>query len=184
MRIFLERLEPAERLLVFGAGHVGRAVCAAAGRLGFEVTVVDAREALALPGALPGAAAVRCEDPVLAVARLRPDAATYCLVATHAHALDEAVVGALLATPARFVGMVGSRRKRERFLLQLRGRGVAEADLARLRTPVGLDLGAVTPEEIAVSIAAELVAVRRGAVQAPAASPPQAPRPAAGGDAA
>lgn len=180
MRVFLERLDPPERLLVFGAGHLGRAVCAAAGRLGFEVTVVDAREAWADPGGVPGAAAVCREDPVAAVARLRPDAGTFCVVATHAHEVDEGVVRALLGTPARFVGMVGSRRKRDRFLLQLRGQGVAEADLARLRTPVGLAVGAVTPDEIAVSIAAELVAVRRGVAQ-PAAVLAPAPGLAAGG---
>ncbi len=162
MRIFLERIEPAARLLLFGAGHVGRAICEAAGRVGFEVTVVDEREAWTGPGQLPSAARVLCDEPAAAVAALAPDAATACLVATHAHDVDQATVKALLGTPAGFVGMIGSRRKRERFLLRLRAQGLSEPQLARLRTPLGLDIGAVTPEEIAVSVVAELVAVRRG----------------------
>lgn len=162
MRIFLERIEPAARLLLFGAGHVGRAICAAASRAGFEVTVVDEREAWTAPGQLPSARRVLCEEPAAAVAELRPDAATACVVATHAHAIDQATVKALLATPAAFVGMIGSRRKRDRFLQRLSAQGASPAQLARLRTPLGLDIGAVTPEEIAVSVVAELVAVRRG----------------------
>jgi xanthine dehydrogenase accessory factor len=126
MKVFLERLEPAERLLLFGAGHLGRALCAVAAGLGFEVTVVDGREAWASPSRFPGAA-------------------TSCVVATHTHQEDETVVRALLATPARFVGMVGSARKRDAILGRLRQAGVGEADLGRLRTPVGLAIGAVTP---------------------------------------
>jgi len=164
MKVFLERIEPAARLLLFGAGHVGAAICEAAARAGFEVTVVDERDEFTAAGRLPAARRVVCDEPAAAVAGLAPDAATACVVATHSHAVDQATVRALLATPAGFVGMIGSRRKREKFLLRLRAQGLGEGQLARLRTPVGLDIGAVTPEEIAVSVVAELVAVRRGRV--------------------
>lgn len=164
MKVFLERIEPAARLLLFGAGHVGGAICEAAARAGFEVTVVDEREAWADAGRLPSARAVLCDEPAAAVAELAPDLATACVVATHSHAVDQATVKALLATPAGLVGMIGSRRKRDKFLMRLRAQGVGEEQLARLRTPLGLDIGAVTPEEIAVSVVAELVGVRRGAL--------------------
>jgi xanthine dehydrogenase accessory factor len=162
MTIFLERIEPAARLLLFGAGHLGRAICEAAALAGFEVTVVDEREAWTAPEQLPSATRILCEEPAAAVALLAPDAATACVVATHAHPVDQATVKALLATPAGFVGMIGSHRKREKFLMRLRAQLVPEEQLRRLRTPVGLDIGAVTPAEIAVSVVAELVAVRRG----------------------
>jgi xanthine dehydrogenase accessory factor len=164
MRVFLERVLGPERLVVFGAGHIGRALCEAAAAVGFEVTVVDEREAWATAGRFPAALRVLCEEPEAALPQLGIDAATYCVVATHSHPLDQAIVTALLATPARLVGMVGSRTKRAKFLMRLRARGMAEETLARLRTPLGLEIGAVTPEEIAVSILAELVGVRRGAV--------------------
>jgi xanthine dehydrogenase accessory factor len=106
------------------------------------------------------------EEPEVALPELVVDPATYCVVVTHSHPLDQALVKALLPLPARFIGMVGSRTKRNKFLMRLRAQGVAEAALARIRTPLGVDIGAVTPEEIAVSILAELVAVRRGALDA------------------
>jgi xanthine dehydrogenase accessory factor len=157
MRVFLERVLGPERLVVFGAGHIGRALCEAAAAVGFEVTVVDEREAWATAGRFPAALRVLCEEPEAALPQLGIDSATYCVVATHSHPLDQAIVTALLA-------MVGSRTKRAKFLMRLRARGMAEETLARLRTPLGLEIGAVTPEEIAVSILAELVGVRRGVV--------------------
>jgi len=163
MRVFLEKVLGPERLVIFGGGHIGRALCAAAAAAGYAVTVVDERETWAAPARFPAAERVLCEEPEAALPQLGIDAATYCVVATHSHPLDQAVVTALLATPARFVGMVGSRTKRAKFLMRLRERGLAEATLARLRTPLGVEIGAVTPEEIAVSILAELVGVRRGA---------------------
>jgi xanthine dehydrogenase accessory factor len=162
MKVFLERIEPAARLLVFGAGHVGAAICEAAARAGFEVTVVDEREEWADAGRLASARTVLCGEPAAMVPELAPDPATACVVATHSHAVDQATVKALLGTPAGFVGMIGSRRKRDKFHMRLRAQGIGEQQLARLRTPLGLDIGAVTPEEIAVSVVAELVAVRRG----------------------
>jgi xanthine dehydrogenase accessory factor len=163
MRVFLEKVLGPERLVIFGGGHIGRALCAAAAAAGFAVTVVDERETWAAPERFPAAERAVCDDPEAALPQLGIDAATYCVVATHSHPLDQAVVTALLATPARFVGMVGSRTKRAKFLMRLRERGFGEEVLARLRTPLGVEIGAVTPEEIAVSILAELVGERRGA---------------------
>jgi xanthine dehydrogenase accessory factor len=162
MRVFFERILGSERLVIFGAGHVGRALCSVAAAAGFAVTVVDEREALAIPERFPGAQEVICEDPEVVLPELVYDPATYCVVVTHDHPLDEKIVKALCSRPVRFLGLVGSRAKRNKFLMRLRAQGVTEEALARLRSPVGFDIGAVTPEEIAVSITAELVAIRRG----------------------
>jgi len=94
------------------------------------------------------------------------DESTYCVVVTHDHPLDQALVKALLGLRAGFVGLVASRTKRNKFVMRLRAQGMSEDRLARLRSPLAIDLGAVTPEEIALSITAELVAVRRGILPA------------------
>jgi xanthine dehydrogenase accessory factor len=173
MKVFFEKILGTERLVVFGAGHVGRALCTAAAAAGFDVTVVDEREKLAVPERFPGAREVICEDPEVVLPELVYDPATYCVVVTHDHPTDEKIVKALIQRPVRFLGLVGSRAKRNKFLMRLRAQGIPEEDLARLRSPVGFDIGAVTPEEIAVSITAELIAIRRGETDGVQANPDQ-----------
>jgi xanthine dehydrogenase accessory factor len=162
MVVHLEVLEALPRLFVYGAGHLARPIAALASGVGFAVTVVDARPEWASTDRFP-TAAVRCEEPeshARALATLPGDS---IVIVTHDHALDQRLVQTLLARPLRFLGMVGSLAKRGRFRTRLRARGFDDAALARLRTPVGLAIGAQTPEEIAVSVLAELIAVRRGA---------------------
>lgn len=166
MKVFLERVLGPDRLIVFGGGHIGRALVETAARVAFEVTVVEEREEWARRARFPAAREVVCEEPEVALPELVLDESTYCVVVTHDHPLDQALVKALVRSRARFIGLVGSRAKRNKFLSRLRAQGVSEAELGRLRSPLGLDLGAVTPEEIALSIVAELVAVRRGALPA------------------
>jgi xanthine dehydrogenase accessory factor len=88
---------------------------------------------------------------------------SYAIIVTHDHALDQKLVEALLRQPLHFVGMIGSIPKQRKFALRLRARGFSNEDIARLHTPLGLPIGAATPEEIAVSVVAQLIAVRRGA---------------------
>jgi len=164
MKVFLERVLGAERLVLFGGGHIGKALAEAASRAGFEVTVVDEREEWAAPARFPAAREVVCEEPEVALPELVLDEATFCVVVTHDHRLDQALVKALLRSRARFVGLVASRTKRNKFVSRLRAQGLTEDELGRLRAPLGFAIGAITPEEIAVSIVAELVAVRRGAL--------------------
>jgi xanthine dehydrogenase accessory factor len=166
MKVFLERVLGPERLVLFGGGHIGRALAEAASRVGFEVTVVEEREEWSGRERFPAAREVVCEEPEVALPELVLDQATFCVVVTHDHRLDQALVKALLRSRARFVGLVASRTKRNKFVMRLRAQGLTEAELARLRSPLGLAIGAITPEEIALSIVAELVAVRRGALGA------------------
>jgi len=161
MVIYLETLEAPPRLFVFGAGYVARPIAALAGACGFAVTVFDGRPEWAVAERFPGMT-VRCEAPEDAARALAAHTGDYAVVVTHDHALDQRVVQELLRGPYRFVGMIGSLAKQRKFALRLRARGFDDEQIARLRTPLGLSIGAQTPEEIAVSVVAELVAVRRG----------------------
>jgi xanthine dehydrogenase accessory factor len=162
MVVHAEVLEALPRLFVFGAGHVARPLAALAAATGFGVTVVDARAEWLTAERFPTAAR-ELRDPEAAVRELKLDASDSVVVTTHDHALDQRVVQELLKHELRFTGVIGSFAKQRKFALRLKARGFADDAIARMRTPVGLAIGAQTPEEIAVSIVAELVAVRRGA---------------------
>jgi len=162
MVVHLETLEALPRLIVFGAGHVARPLAALAAATGFGVTVVDARPEWLTSERFP-AAARELRDPEAAARELKLEASDSVVVTTHDHALDQRVVQELLKRTLRFTGLIGSFAKQRKFALRLKARGFDDDAIARVRTPVGLAIGAQTPEEIAVSIVAELVAVRRGA---------------------
>lgn len=160
MEVLVEPIEGMPRLIVFGAGHVGRATAALAQRVGFRVTVVDEREDLNDDARFEGCTLLHAE-PAEALRELTPTSEDWLLIVTHDHQLDERALEAALLVPHRYIGMIGSRRKVVRILERVHARR-GELDLTRLFAPVGLALGALGPEEIAVSIVAELVALRRG----------------------
>jgi xanthine dehydrogenase accessory factor len=155
---FVEPVLPRDRLLLFGSGHVAAAVARLAMQVGFEVVMCDDDDQDALP-------AMRRVDS-LDVAEVRREVGPFgrgdhAIIATRDHELDQAVLEQLL--PCRelsSLGMLGSQRKRERFRLRLEARGIDATNWEQLRCPVGLDIGAETPEEIAVSIVADLVRIR------------------------
>ncbi len=159
---FLEPVSPPPRLIVAGAGHIGKAVTALAAGLGFEVTVVDDRPLFANAENLPGARRVVCGDIAEELGKQGIDRNTYVLVVTRGHRHDGDALAAVVNADAAFIGMIGSRRKSLLIRREIVDRGIAPADaVERVVSPVGLDLGARTVEEIAMSIAAQLVAVRR-----------------------
>ena len=162
MVVHLELLEAQPRLFVFGAGHVARPLAALAAGTGFAVSVVDARPEWLSAERFPSVSRL-LRDPEAAARELSLEPGDSAVVTTHDHALDQRVVAELLRRELRYTGLIGSFAKQRKFALRLRARGFDDATIARLRTPVGLAIGARTPEEIAVSIVAELVAVRRGA---------------------
>ncbi len=166
MSVHLEVIEAAPALIVFGAGYIAKPLAAMAAGCGFDVTVVDARPEWANEERFPGAR-LAVTDPEAFARALAPTPSASVVVVTHDHALDQRIVQHLLDRPFRFHGMVGSVAKHRKFVQRLTARGFSADRIARLRTPLGLDIGAETPEEIAVSIVAELVAVRRGAPLAP-----------------
>ncbi len=159
-RVFLEPVVPAPQLLIFGAGHAAQALTPAAAATGFRVTVCDHRPGEAMPGRYPQAELlVGWPDEVMP--SLAPDRRTYAVVLVHNPEIEDSLLPLLLATETRYIGVLGSRRTHAARIERLKAAGLDQGQLARLHAPVGLNIGAVTPEEIAVSIVAELVAERR-----------------------
>ncbi len=163
MEVFIEPIEASPAVYVFGAGHVGYYLGRVAHDAGFAVHVVDDRAAFANTERFPFAASVVVDDIPAWLARTTLPATAYAVIVTRGHRSDLDVLRALAPRDLRYIGLIGSRAKVTRLYEQvLGGAGVSPELLARIHAPIGLDLGAVTPQEIAVSIAAELIAVRRG----------------------
>lgn len=165
--VFVEPLAPRPRLIILGAGHVGRALSHAARFAGFRVTVVDDREEYADRARLPDAHDVVCAGFGEAFSSLTVDYGTFVLIATRGHKHDFTAARAALRTPARYVGLVGSRTKRDLLLEHLAEEGFEPEERARVVTPAGLSIDSVTPEEIAVSIVAQMIGIRREHGNAP-----------------
>lgn len=161
--VLVESFAPRPRLLVFGAIDFASAVASIGHFLGFHVTVCDARARFATPARFPDADEVVVDWPHRYLAGTRVEASTAICVLTHDPKFDVPVLLEALRTDAGYLGVMGSRRTHHDRLERLREAGVDEADLTRLHSPIGLDLGGRTPQETAVSIAAELIAVRSGA---------------------
>lgn len=161
MSVFVEPQGRRPLLVMFGAGHVGRAVTRLAHGCGFRVVVVDERPDCAVAELLPGADLIICALVAEAFGRLSLDQAGFVIIATPGHVSDFAAVRGCLATEAGFIGLLGSRRKRETLLQTLEEDGFDDTQRARVVTPVGLAIGAQTPEEIAVSIVGQLIGLRR-----------------------
>ena len=169
--VLVHSLTPPPRMLVFGATDFAGALARAGAFLGYRVVVCDARPVFATPRRFPDAHEVVCAWPhrylAAEVAAGRVDERTAVAVLTHDPKFDAPVLEVALASPAGYVGAMGSRRTHETRLAQLRAAGVDEAALSRLHSPIGLDIGGRTPEETAVSIAAEIVQWRWGGTGRP-----------------
>src|SRR2546421_7924434 len=168
MEICGESYAPLRRLLIMGPVHAAPALCALAARVGYRVTVIDARATYTTRERFPDAAEIIVAWPHRALEQRPPlDASTYVAVLTHDPKFEEPLLPLLLRSEARYVGMIGSRRTQVQRREMLRRVGVTEEELARLRGPIGLDIGAVTPEEIAIAILAEMTAVKYGGTGRP-----------------
>lgn len=162
LSIFVNSFAPAPRMLVFGAIDFAAAVARAGKFLGYHVTVCDARKVFATASRFPDADEVVVDWPHRFLAGAGVDARTVICVLTHDPKFDVPLLEVALRTPAAYIGAMGSRRTHQDRLARLREAGLTEEELRRLRSPIGLDLGARTPEETAVSIAAELIQLRWG----------------------
>jgi xanthine dehydrogenase accessory factor len=160
LEVFVEPILPIAELLLFGAGHVSQSVASIASLAGFEVTVVDDRDAYANKERFPFATVIS-EDFEKALTTLSPRENSYIVIVTRGHRDDMRVLRWAAETPARYIGMIGSQRKTIAIYKELEKEGIAAEKLARVYAPVGIDIGAITPEEIAVAIVAELIAIRR-----------------------
>jgi xanthine dehydrogenase accessory factor len=162
MEVFIEPLEATPDLVILGAGHVARPLCALAAVAGFRVSVLDDREKYATTIRFPDAHRVLVSgfDTAAEVLALTPR--SYVIVVTRGHRGDAAALASCLPLRPRFLGLLGSKAKMVHVFSDLVARGFSSEDLARVETPVGVEIGAETPEEIAVSIVARMIAVRRG----------------------
>jgi xanthine dehydrogenase accessory factor len=161
MKVFLEKHGEGARLWIFGAGHVGKELALLGTRVGFRVTVVDDRPEWANRERFPDVDALVLRHPPDVAKELPGSATDYFCVTTHDHPLDQATVEALLRKPAAYLGVIGSRRKAERFKLRLEAAGFSTQELARMHCPMGVPIQALSAAEIAVSIIGELISVRR-----------------------
>lgn len=160
--IFLDTYPLPPELVVFGAVHVAQALSGFAQSLGFRVRIVDARRALATRERFPDVEEIIMKWPGDAFEELEIGHNTWIAILTHDPKFDEPALLGALKTPARYIGAVGSRKTNEDRRERLRKSGVSDEDIARVRGPIGLDIGGQTPEEMAIAILAEMIAVRYG----------------------
>jgi xanthine dehydrogenase accessory factor len=161
-RVFVEWYGPPPRLFVYGAVDTAEALCASARLLGWTTIVADARAKFATPGRIPSADELVVAWPEEALSRVQPDHQTAIIVLTHDDKFDEPALLGALRTDAFYIGALGSRRNQERRRERLLAAGVDERELERISGPCGLDIGSETLEEMAVSMLAEILAVRAG----------------------
>ena len=162
MDVYIEPIEPSPELYVIGAGHVGTHLAHLAQEVGFHVHVVDDREKFANRERFPAAAEVLAENIPAWLARTRLTPNAYVVIVTRGHTNDLEALRALAPRDLRYLGLIGSRAKVARIYDALTADGMPATHLKRVHAPIGLDIGAVTPQEIAVSILAELIAVKHG----------------------
>ena len=161
LEIFVEPILPPADLYIFGAGHVAASLYKVARIAGFDITVIDDREAYATRERFPEAQQVIVQDFDKGAAQLTPSESSYIVIVTRGHRDDMRMLRWAVQTQARYIGMIGSKRKTITIFKELQSEGLAAHLFERVHAPVGLDIGAITPEEIAVSIVAELIAKRR-----------------------
>lgn len=163
LEVFIEPLVPQPRAFIFGAGHISKSLAQVLGLAGFAVEVIDDRESFASRERFPSVDDVRAGEYEEIFPRLGVNASSYLIIVTRGHRDDMRVLRWAVTTPARYIAMIGSKRKVISVVKELEKEGLARDLFEKIHAPMGLDIGAITPEEISVSVAAEMIAVRRGA---------------------
>ena len=177
LEVFVEPILPQPILYLFGGGHVSMALAKTASAAGFGIALIDDREAFANAERFPMAQEIYTTYEE-AFEKIRPNAASYLIIVTRGHKEDMRVLGWAVRTPARYIGMIGSKRKVLSVYRALENDGYRPEEFQRVYAPMGLEIGALAPEEIAISIVAELIAVRRNAETAAHKQLNYEPRPA------
>ncbi|MBK5290634.1 MAG: XdhC family protein [Acidobacteriia bacterium] len=161
LNVFVEPIVPQPQAFIFGAGHISKSLAKVAALAGFAVTVVDDREAFANQERFPEADAVYAGEYEEIFSRLTITSSGYIIIVTRGHKDDMRVLRMAMDTPARYISMIGSMRKVLGVMKELEKTGIPREAFDRLHAPMGLDIGAISPEEIAVAVVAEMIAVRR-----------------------
>ncbi len=162
MKVFIDVLQPKEEVLIFGAGHIAVCVSKLAKMVGFKVTIIDSRKEFANQDRFPEADEIIAEDTEKALTHLKITPYTYIIIVTRGHLKDEEVLASVVRSNAAYIGMIGSRQKNATVFQHLEEQGISAQELKKVHAPIGIDIGAQTPEEIAVSIIAEIIQVRCG----------------------
>ena len=159
--IYIEPIIPTPTVFIFGGGHISLFVSKISAMMGFQVAVIDDRAQFASTERFPEAEQVIAEKFSLAFPQLKVNRSSYLVIVTRGHAGDQEVLEWALTTEARYIGMIGSRKKIRTVYQNLEEKGAAREKLQRVHAPIGLEIGAMTPEEIAVSIVGQMIQVRR-----------------------
>ena len=160
--VYIEPVLPSEKLIIFGAGHITRALAPMMKKIGFLVSVVDDSPDFLKKEYFPDVEDVHIETMETFAGGLSSDSKTYIVVLSRGFSRDKAVLNQLLRKEFRYIGMIGSQRKIEAMIEGLQKEGIPKEAFTMLKSPVGLDIGAETPEEIAISIAGEIMAMKKG----------------------
>ena len=161
--VFVEPVLPIPHAFIFGAGHISKSLSQVATLAGFATVVIDNREAFANRDRFPEAAEVHAEEYEEVFPKLVINESSYVIIVTRGHRDDMRVLKLAMATQARYISMIGSKRKVINVIRELEREGLPREAFERIHAPMGLDIGAISPEEIAISVAAEMIAVRRNA---------------------
>jgi len=161
MKIFIDILQPKEEVLIFGAGHIAVCVSKLAKMVGFRAVIIDDRKEFANQNRFPEADEIIAEEIEEALTHLNITPSTYIIILTRGHLKDEEVLTSVIRSGAAYIGMIGSRNKNATVFQQLTKKGISQEELNKVHAPIGIDIKAQTPEEIAVSIMAEIIQVRR-----------------------
>jgi xanthine dehydrogenase accessory factor len=172
LEVFVEPILPTPYLYIFGAGHISLSLSKVAALAGFRTVIIDDRDAYANRERFPEAEEIYADDYEKVFERLQPNSSSYLIAVTRGHRDDMRVLRWAVGTPARYVGMIGSKRKVIEIVEYLEEKeGISRALLQRVHAPIGLEIGAITPEEIAIAVVAEMIAVRRNALAEASARP-------------
>jgi len=163
IEVFVEPVLPLPHAFIFGGGHISKSLSQVANLAGFCTVVVDDRDTFASRERFPEAESVHAGEYEQIIPTLAINGTSYIVIVTRGHRDDMRVLKLAIATSARYIAMIGSKRKVLNVVRELEKEGIPRAAFARLHAPMGLDIGAISPEEIAVSVAAEMIAVRRNA---------------------
>jgi xanthine dehydrogenase accessory factor len=163
LEVFVEPVLPVPHAYIFGAGHISKSLSKVANLAGFATVIVDDRESFANRERFPEAQDVHAAEYEAVFPTLSINETSYLIIVTRGHRDDMRVLRLAIATPARYIAMIGSKRKVLNVVRELEKEGIPREAFERLYAPMGLDIGAISPEEIAISVAAEMIAVRRNA---------------------
>lgn len=159
--VFVEPVVPSPRAFIFGAGHISKSLAKVSALAGFSPTVIDNRESFANRERFPEADEIFADEYEDIFPKLAVGETSYIVIVTRGHRDDMRVLRWAVSTPARYIAMIGSKRKVLNVVKELESEGIPRAGLEKIFAPMGLDIGAISPEEIAIAVAAEMIAVRR-----------------------